>query len=458
MNHLRIETLKEGFNDDSKEYVLYYMQQAQRIHYNHALKHAIDIANQKGLPVRIVFAICTKYPEANLRSFQFMLEGLKDVFKWANKLNLNMDIKCGYPEKVLLPYLINAQTLVFDKGYLKTQTQFRRDILLKAQDHRCLDVIEVDTDLIVPVSVASSKMEYGAYTIRPKLNRLYEAFNDFEKLPDIRNKTIYEPQCDLDLSNIEEALIKLGIPFDVKPSPSYKGGYLEAQKRLFDFINNKLNDYEQSSDPSTDYTSLLSMYLHFGQISSLEILTQLKWALDQNKVKEKAFLAFKEQLFVRRELAFNYVYYNPTYDDFYGMTEPWAYETMKAHEKDVRAFLYKENDYLMYQTHDPYFNAAMKEMVETGYMHNYMRMYWAKKIIEWSSSYEEAYKTIITLNNRYFIDGRDPNSYAGVAWCFGKHDRAWTERPIFGKLRYMNAKGLERKFDIQGYINKVAYK
>jgi deoxyribodipyrimidine photo-lyase len=131
---------------------------------------------------------------------------------------------------------------------------------------------------------------------------------------------------------------------------------------------------------------------------------------------------------------------------------------MKAHASDERTYLYTIDDYLHYKTHDPYFNAAMKEMVETGFMHNYMRMYWAKKIIEWSKTHQEAYETTLYLNNKYFIDGRDPNSYTGVAWCFGKHDRAWTERPIFGKLRYMNDKGLERKFDMQGYINKVEFK
>ncbi|HPG43326.1 MAG TPA: FAD-binding domain-containing protein, partial [Acholeplasmataceae bacterium] len=164
------------------------------------------------------------------------------------------------------------------------------------------------------------------------------------------------------------------------------------------------------------------------------------------------FDQYVEQLLVRRELAFNYVTYQKGYDQFETMTEPWAYQTMKAHENDIRSYLYDKNDYINFRTHDPYFNAAMIEMVKTGYMHNYMRMYWAKKIIEWSPSFKEAYETIKYLNDTYFIDGRDPNSYTGIAWCFGKHDRAWTERNIFGKLRYMNDKGLEKKFDIKSYV------
>jgi deoxyribodipyrimidine photo-lyase len=164
---------------------------------------------------------------------------------------------------------------------------------------------------------------------------------------------------------------------------------------------------------------------------------------------------FIEELVVRRELSYNFIYYNRQYNNFHFMTYPWAYETMYAHENDQREYIYTIDDYIQYKTHDPYFNAAMKEMVELGYMHNYMRMYWAKKVIEWSPNYQEAYRILIYLNNYYFLDGNTPNGYTGVAWCFGKHDRAWTERPIFGKIRYMNQNGLKRKFDIDNYITKI---
>jgi deoxyribodipyrimidine photo-lyase len=197
------------------------------------------------------------------------------------------------------------------------------------------------------------------------------------------------------------------------------------------------------------------MYLHFGQISSLELLERVYLALEQGQLKGESFDQYIEQLLIRRELAFNYVFYHQGYDSFETMTENWAYQTMNAHEFDHKDYLYDLETLETYQTHDVYFNAAMKQMVKTGYMHNYMRMYWAKKIIEWSPSFKKAYETTIYLNNKYFIDGRDPNSYAGVAWCFGKHDRAWTEREIFGKLRYMNAKGLERKFNINQYVNDM---
>jgi len=178
-------------------------------------------------------------------------------------------------------------------------------------------------------------------------------------------------------------------------------------------------------------------------------------AQEQHQIDGQSFDAFVEQLIIRRELAFNYVYYLDGYDQFEHMTEPWAYMTMNAHDLDFKPDIYSFEQIELSQTHDPYFNAAMDEMRITGYMHNYMRMYWAKKIIEWSPSFGVSYRTIKELNNKYFIDGRDPNSYAGIAWCFGKHDRAWNEREIFGKLRYMNDKGLIRKFDMQSYISRI---
>lgn len=459
MNPKRIQTVYSHHTNPNPKYVLYWMQQSQRIHFNHALDRAIQIANQKQLPLLVLFVLTPGYKEANQRHYQFMLEGLKDVQMWGSKLGFNMVYKIGQPDEVVSSYLSDAYALIMDQAYLKTPLKWRYDVIQYAKENQLKLWIEmIDTDLIVPVHVASDKVEYGAYTIRPKLHRLLAEFIDFKQLSVLNHPKKLEITSDFDFENLSVLMNRMGIDDTVKPTESFKGGYLEAMKRLNAFIFNRLEHYETSSDPSTNYTSLLSPYLHFGQISSLEILQQLSLFKSQGRIEESVFEAYQEQLFIRRELAFNYCYYNPGYDDFYRMTEPWAYETMKAHEKDPRTYQYTIEDYVQYKTHDPYFNAAMKEMVETGFMHNYMRMYWAKKIIEWSPSYIEAYQTTLYLNNKYFIDGRDPNSYTGVAWCYGKHDRAWTERPIFGKLRYMNDKGLERKFDMQGYINKVEFK
>jgi len=460
MNSNRIIRLKQGTEDNSRKYVLYWMQQSQRVHFNHALEYAIDIANENDLPVLVYFGLSANYPEANQRHYQFMLEGLKEVISILNKFHISFVLKYASPEIGILPFIEQAHALVMDQGYLKHQKMWRTSVVDYAAKHFShLFIYSVDTDLIVPVHISSQKVEYGAYTIRPKIKKQVHNFIDFTRLSVVNNKQKINIISDDDLSDIPKTLKKLNLNADVMPSKQYKGGYIEASKLCSLFIESKANHYLESNNPGNDYTSKLSMYLHFGQISSLDIYQRMTLALDQRQIEGLAYDAFVEQLIVRRELAFNYVYYQEGYDQFDQMTEPWAYMTMNSHDLDFKPYLYSIEQLEMSQTHDPYFNAAMDEMRITGYMHNYMRMYWAKKIIEWSPSFEASYLAIKEINNKYFIDGRDPNSYAGIAWCFGKHDRAWTERHIFGKLRYMNDKGLIRKFDMQSYIDRIeAYK
>jgi deoxyribodipyrimidine photo-lyase len=195
----------------------------------------------------------------------------------------------------------------------------------------------------------------------------------------------------------------------------------------------------------------MSPYLHFGQISPLYLALKAGKANTRLQAAKEAYL---EELIVRRELAINFANYEKNYDNFACLPH-WARQTLAQHEKDKRQYLYTQRQFEEAQTHDEYWNAAMREMKYTGFMHNYMRMYWGKKIIEWCETPKQAFKTTLAINNKYFLDGRDPNSYTGVAWLFGVHDRAWTERPIFGKIRWMAASGLERKCDIQGYVQKV---
>jgi deoxyribodipyrimidine photo-lyase len=195
----------------------------------------------------------------------------------------------------------------------------------------------------------------------------------------------------------------------------------------------------------------MSPYLHFGQISPLYIALQVQEAI---RVSAKTREAYLEELIVRRELAMNFAYYNPAYDSFQAIPD-WAKRTLKAHQRDKREYVYSQDELEEAKTHDPYWNAAQKEMVVTGKMHNYMRMYWGKKILEWCSDPEEAFRIAVYLNNKYELDGRDPNSFAGVAWCFGKHDRPWGERPVFGKVRYMSLGGMETKTDAAGYVDRV---
>lgn len=459
MNKKRIIRVREKESVHKKSYVVYWMQQSQRIHYNHAFEHAIQLANHHDLPLLVYFGLTANYPEANQRHYQFMLEGLKEVKDILVKFHISFVLILESPEEGIKPYLEDAEVLIMDQGYLKLQRQWRQSVIEYVNIHHLdIHIDIVDTDLIVPVHIASDKAEYGAYTLRPKIKRLYLEFRDFNRISSIKNQTKIKLESDDDLSDLALTMKKLNLNQNVSLSIFYHGGYFEASKMFFKFIQDKANHYLESNDPSNDYTSKLSMYLHFGQISALEILDRMFLELEHGNIDGKAFDAFIEQLLVRRELAFNFVYYNQGYDQFDKMTEPWAYFTMTEHENDLREYLYSLEQLENSKTHDHYFNAAMDEMAYTGYMHNYMRMYWAKKIIEWTPNYQTAYDYIVYLNNKYFIDGRDPNCYAGVAWCFGKHDRAWTERSVFGKLRYMNDKGLERKFNIQKYVDDVSEK
>lgn len=456
MNINRITRLKEGQPNHQKKYVLYWMQQSQRVFYNHALEHAISLANEFNLPLLIYFGLTSHYPDANLRHYHFMLEGLLEVKTELAKKEIGFVFKLQSPEEGIQAFLKDAQALIMDTGYLRHQLIWRQRVYANAsQQYPDLFIDIVDTDLIVPVAVASQKAEYGAYTLRPKLMRLYQEFMDFKSLLKVNITWQLTMKSDDDLSDLTSLEKKLNLDESVLPSKQYHGGYKEAKQHLYDFLKDDANEYPLSNDPGFDRTSKLSMYLHFGQISALEILDEMNLAMINRTLSQEAYEAFFEQLLVRRELAFNYVAYHRGYDKFETMTEPWAYQSLREHNQDYRTYLYTVKEMESYQTHDPYFNAAMKEMVISGYMHNYMRMYWAKKIIEWTQSHKQAYETILYLNNRYFLDGRDPNSYAGVAWCFGKHDRAWTERPIFGKLRYMNDKGLERKFDMDSFIKRI---
>jgi deoxyribodipyrimidine photo-lyase len=456
MNNKRITPIKVKQSDENKSYILYWMQQAQRVQYNHALEHAIQTANRKGLPLVVYFGLTDRFPEANERHYAFMLEGLSEVERLLKKLKIAFVVKKGSPEKAIRPLLEKSEALIMDEGYLTVPRSWRKDVCQYVFDQdfdMAVDVI--DTDLIVPVKVASNKAEYGAYTIRPKIKKIYQNYRDFSHLSVYRGTRYQGISSDFDLSDPDRTLAQLDLDRSVKRSIHFKGGYIEASRRIAHFLENKVNRYQDSNDPGLDLTSKLSPYLHFGQISALDILERIFLALEQQHIDGAGVDGFIEQLLIRRELAFNYVYYHKGYDRFATMTEPWAYRTMEEHEGDARPTLYRLKEIERGETDDPYFNAAMKEMRETGYMHNYMRMYWAKKIMEWTQDYKTAYERIMMLNNTYFIDGRDPNSYAGVAWCFGKHDRAWIERAIFGKLRYMNANGLKRKFAIDDYVSRM---
>jgi deoxyribodipyrimidine photo-lyase len=440
----RITPLNNRSIQDGR-YVLYWMQAAQRAEYNHALEYAIEIANELKKPVVTVFGITDNYPEANLRHYYFMLEGLRETQKALEGKGIQLVIRHQPPEKAGLELGKSASLVVVDGGQLWIQRKWRS---FAARKLDC-PLYQVETNLIVPIEEASVKENFSAGTLRPRINKKLRYY-----LVDLRHRrpriaSLGMKFYSFDISDIDRALSRLNIDKTVAKAPNFKGGTSEAKKHLKKFIKYKLKTYDDvRNDPSKNGTSNMSPYLHFGQISALYI------ALKVSASKGKGREAYLEELIVRRELSHNFVFYNQEYDKYDGLAT-WAKRTLNYHGSDKRTYVYSLREFEQAKTHDPFWNAAQKEMVITGKMHGYMRMYWGKKILEWSRSPKTAFKTALYLNNKYELDGRDANAYAGVAWCFGQHDRAWGERPVFGKVRYMNAAGLKRKFDIDAYVEKV---
>lgn len=436
---------KEGKVKNNK-YIVYWMQSAQRVKENPALNYAVNKANDLEVPLIVFFNLSDQFPDANYRHYHFMLEGLKDVKNELKKRGIGFVIKRGNPAENIKSLSKKAVMVISERGYLKTERLWRKEV---AQAIDCRFVV-VNTNTIVPVDIATDKEEYAAYTIRKKINNKIERFIDLGKLEKLKINSLRNEFKSIELNNIEQVLSNLNIDKSVKKSPIFKGGSKKAVSMLNNFISNKLELYEKyGSSPDHDVTSKLSPYLHFGQISPSYIY---------KKIKEKDIEAedFLEQLIVRRELSFNFVYFNKEYNSQLSKILPdWAIETLNQHSMDKREYVYSLKELENYDTHDNYWNAAQKEMVLSGYMNGYMRMYWGKKILEWTSNPQKAFEVALYLNNKYFLDGRDPNSYAGVAWIFGKHDRAWKERKIYGKVRYMNKAGLDRKFNMENYLKKV---
>lgn len=420
------------------------MQSSQRADCNPALEYSIEKANEKRLPLLVYFGLTEEFPEANERHFKFMIEGLRETKNKLEHRDLNMIIRRENPSKGILGLANEASLIITDRAYMSFLKQWRKSASKRVD----CPFIQVEGDVVVPVDTVSNKEEYAARTIRPKIQNKLEYF-----LKPQKKISPIESSLDLDfeqfeIGDVEISLNKLDLD-DVKPVDDFKGGTSSAMNRLEEFIKNKLQHYSDlRNDPTKDVLSNLSPYLHFGQISPTQIALEVKKS-DYSSVDD-----YLEEVIVRRELSMNFVNYNENYNSLECLPD-WAYKTLEKHKDDEKEYIYQQKEFEMAKTHDSYWNAAQKEMIKTGKMHSYMRMYWGKKIIEWSENIKDAYNTAIYLNNKYELDGRDPNSYAGVAWCFGKHDRAWKERKIFGKVRYMNANGLKRKFDADTYVDMI---
>lgn len=441
----RIRVLKEGHENSGP--VVYWMSRDQRIHDNWALLYAQEIAERTGESLAVIFCLIPDFLNATIRQYDFMLKGLRKIEQQLSAHNIPFFLLSGSPDNEIIGFVnrYNIKSLVTDFDPLKLKRQWKNDIAKKLT----IPFYEVDAHNIIPCWYASPKLEYGAYTIRPKIRRLIPGFLDeYPKLG--KHPFAWNGKRDpVDWDKIKK---NLNVDRGVRELNGVEPGEKAARVILDQFITDRLGEYDTArNDPNKTGQSGLSPYLHFGHISAQRIALEVVKAKAVGESRD----AFLEELIVRRELSDNFCFYNDHYDSFEGFPE-WAKKTLDQHRKDTRLYIYSFKDLEGARTHDDLWNAAQMEMVKRGKMNGYMRMYWAKKILEWTRSPEEAMKVAILLNNRYELDGRDPNGYTGIAWSIGGvHDRAWNERNVFGKIRYMSYNGCRSKFNINSYIKSV---
>ena len=442
----RVTVRRVGSPDPEGGCVVYWMQRAQRGIENPALDIAVEAANLLRKPVVVFLAPVPSYPNANLRHYRFLHEGIPDIASALARRNIGFVLR-RFPEHNLVRFCdeVKAALVIGDENPLRELEAWR----CTAAKRLTAPLWTVDADVIVP-SKLLEKAQYAAHIIRPRLQAHLKTFLVPSKNLQAHTawkkpRTVASLKPEFDFTDGWE-LVR-----SVSPVSDWRGGTEAALCLLDTFIRRNLRHYgTQRNKPETDHTSRLSPYLHFGHISPITVALAAQKA-DAPKADKEAFL---NQIITWRELAVNLVRFNPDYDNF-ECGEPWAHRTLAQHAADDRPVLYSGKQLEQAETHDPLWNAAQVQMVSTGWMHNYVRMYWAKKILEWTRSPAEAYRITVHLNDKYELDGRDPNGYAGIAWAIvGKFDRPWFERPIFGQIRYMSGASTGRKFDSKKYIQQ----
>ena len=444
----RVTVRKAGEPDPDGKCVVYWMQRAQRALDNPALDLAVKVGNELNKPVVVFLAPVPFYPHANLRHYAFLADGIPDIAEALAARGVGFVLR-PYPNHHLVKFCgeVRACMVVGDENPMREPEDWR----VRVSRQLRVPLWTVDADVIVPSRLLTHE-HFGARTIRPRLRERLPHFlgdleNDEARVPWTPSAGLASLPQDADFSS------EWSIDRSVQKASNLHGGSKQALQTLHFFIKEKLNTYaERRNHPEQDGTSCLSPYLHFGHIGPHTIARAVQEAAAPAAAKE----AFLEQLIVRRELAINFVRFNPFYDSMESI-ESWAERSLAEHAADERPVVYSDDQLNNAETHDPLWNAAHKQMVLTGWMHNYLRMYWAKKILEWSPSVASAVRRTVWLNDRYEMDGRDPNGYAGIAWAIlGKHDRAWFDRPIFGKVRYMSLASTSKKFDSKRYISQIA--
>ncbi len=448
----RVTQLSEGRENRRARYVLYWMQMFKRTTYNDALDFAIRVANERGLPLVVYEGLKYYYPWANDRLHTFILEGVEEkraVFaRRGIRYVFYLQRHARDPRHTVARLAREAALIVTDDFPCFIIPGHNRRITRQVD----IPVYAVDANGIIPLS-AFEKEEYAARTIRPKIKRLLPLYLKPSRSARLLKRAprlkVDCPETLVTGKNIAALVAECDIDHAVKPSSAYRGGTSAGRVRLRHFVSEILPRYDEArNDPSIDGTSRLSPYLHFGFLSAHEIVD----AVEQAGAPRAATDAYLEELIVRRELAYNFTRFNARYNSLDAVPD-WAKKTMREHAPDTRPALLVPEQIEGAETYDELWDATQRELLRTGEIHNYARMLWGKRVIEWQETYEDAFRLLEHLNNKYALDGRNPNSYAGILWCFGKHDRAWgPEREVFGKLRFMSSQSMARKFDARRYI------
>ncbi|MBL8175870.1 MAG: deoxyribodipyrimidine photo-lyase [Bryobacterales bacterium] len=452
----RVRILNEAPARENARYVLYWAQMNRRAESNHALLHAVEMANARKLPVLVYEGLTHRYPYANDRHHTFLLEGVAETGRRLRKLGIGyvFYLERGPEDRrdVLYRLAADALAVVTDDYPVFIARKHNASVPGKIG----IPYHAVDSSCIVPMGLME-KREWAAYTIRPKIHRLLAQY--LKPVHPIHVAAPYtgevaEFHTEVTEQNVGELVASCAIDHGVKPSTTYRGGRVAAERTLDRFLRTRLRRYAmERNDPAAHANSDLSPYLHYGHVSALEVALAAKaYAAEHNLVADE----FLEELIVRRELAFNYARFSDPPDTF-AQLPGWAVQTMAKHAGDRREPCYTAEQFEQAQTHDPLWNAAQKELLLRGKIHGYYRMYWGKKIIEWSATHEEALRTMVYLHDRYAVDGRDPNTYTNILWCFGLHDRPWQERAVFGSLRHMSYEGMRRKTAVDAYTKEIDY-
>ena len=452
----RVISLNSAPVPTNGRYILYWSQVNRRVDSNPALRFAVELANEHDLPVLFYEGLTCQYPFASDRFHTFVLEGVPETARRAQLRGagyvFHLRRRQSDPNDAVYRLALEAAAVVTDDYPLFPGSVYNTSVASKLQ----VPFYAVDGSCIVPMA-HFSKQEYAAYTIRPKINKLLDQY--LQPQSAIRLKRKFGPANALMLSlntqvvpdKIADLVSSCEVDHSVSPVPTKPGGRSAAEDRLRNFLENNLLRYPRlNREPTAGATSGLSPYLHFGHISALEVALAVRDYAAQHKLMANEFL---EELIVRRELAFNFARFSPSVTTLDALAD-WTRATLAKHDGDRRDYVYSRDQFEAAQTHDPLWNAMQRELLTEGSIHGYYRMYWVKKIMEWSADHAQALANMIYLNDRYALDGRDPNSYTGFLWCLGLHDRPWTERPVFGMIRFMSYDGMRRKTDVDGYIRE----